>query len=66
MPIYEFFCEDCGPCEERRSFEEARDPAVCPECGTAARRFYSTPGLKTTPTTLSKAMNTPKHRPVSF
>ncbi len=57
MPIYEFICEGCGSFEERRSFEEAGNPAVCPECGSAARRVYSTPNLKTIPTALSNAMN---------
>ncbi len=57
MPIYEFLCEDCGPFEERRSFEEAGNPAVCPECGTAARRVYSVSRLKTILPALSNAMN---------
>ncbi len=57
MPIYEFLCEDCGPFEERRPFEEVGNPTVCPECGTAARRVYSMPNLKTMPAALSNAMN---------
>lgn len=57
MPIYEFLCEDCGVFEERRSFEEAGNPADCPGCDTAARRVYSMPNLKTMPTALSTAMN---------
>ncbi len=57
MPIYEFLCEDCGPFEERRSFEEAANPAACPECGTAARRVYSIPSLKTMPASLSNVMH---------
>lgn len=57
MPIYEFLCEDCGPFEERRSFEEAGKPADCPQCGIVARRIYSIPGFKTIPTALSKAMH---------
>lgn len=57
MPIYEFLCEECGPFEERRSFEEANSVAICPGCGTTARRVYSMPNLKTTPAALSNAMN---------
>jgi putative FmdB family regulatory protein len=57
VPIYEFLCENCGPFEERRSFEEAGNPAVCPGCKAAARRVYSMPNLKTMPAALSNAMN---------
>ena len=57
MPIYEFLCGECGPFEERRPFEEAENPAVCPECKSAARRVYHMPNLKTMPTSLSNAMN---------
>ena len=57
MPIYEFLCEDCGPFEERRSFEEVGNTVVCPKCGITARRVYSMPNLKTMPAALSNAMN---------
>ena len=57
MPIYEFLCEGCGPFEERRSFEEAGEEALCPRCGSAARRVYSAFNLKTMPAPLSRAMN---------
>ncbi len=57
MPIYEFLCEECGPFEERRSFEGAGNPAICRECGTTARRVYSIPNFKAMPATLSNAMN---------
>jgi putative FmdB family regulatory protein len=48
VPIYEFLCGECGSFEERRSFEEAGNPAVCPGCGTTAQRVYSMPNLRTT------------------
>ena len=57
MPIYEFLCGVCGSIEERRSFEEAGNPAVCPACGTTAQRVYYMPNLRTTPAALSNAMN---------
>ncbi len=57
MPIYEFFCEDCGPFEERRSFKEAGEAAACPGCGAEARRLYTMPNTKRVPTGLSKAMD---------
>ncbi|MDQ4084099.1 MAG: zinc ribbon domain-containing protein [Actinomycetota bacterium] len=57
MPIYEFLCGECGSFEERRSFEEAGNQAVCPGCGTTAQRVYSMPNLRTTAAALSNAMN---------
>ena len=48
VPIYEFLCGECGSFEERRSFEEAGNPAVCPGCGNTAQRVYSMPNLRTT------------------
>ena len=57
MPIYEFLCGECGSLEERRSFEEAGNQAVCPGCRTTAQRVYSMPNLRTTPAALSNAMN---------
>jgi putative FmdB family regulatory protein len=56
VPTYEFFCEDCGPFEERRSFEEAAE-AACPECGAEARRVYTMPNTKRVSAGLSKAMD---------
>ena len=33
MPIYEYFCKDCGNVfEEVRTTEEADDLLVCPKC----------------------------------
>lgn len=45
MPVYEFFCEICGPFEKRRSFAEASEPIECPTCQVEATRVYSAPGL---------------------
>jgi putative FmdB family regulatory protein len=57
MPVYEFLCEGCGAFEQRRSFAEASEPMTCPSCGEVARRTYSMPATKNTPTTLSNALN---------
>jgi len=57
VPIYEFFCGDCGSFEERRSFKEAGEAAACPGCGAEARRLYTMPNTKRVPTGLSKAMD---------
>ena len=43
MPVYEFFCERCGPFEIRRSFSAASDPAFCPTCQEPAQRVFSPP-----------------------
>ena len=44
MPIYEYVCVDCNQkFEMRRSFNQADDPATCPECGGQhVRRLLST------------------------
>lgn len=57
MPIYDFVCEDCGPFEERRPFEETTDSAACPACDGDARRVYSMPNTRTMPAALSNAMH---------
>lgn len=48
MPVYEFWCERCGPFEERRAFAEAAGPARCPHCRSDARRVFSAPNLART------------------
>ena len=53
MPVYEFVCENCGPFEQRRSFEEAGDPMACPSCGREARRVYSLSYVRRMPGALS-------------
>lgn len=46
MPVYEFFCGDCGSFERLRSFAESSDPALCPGCEGESRRVYSMPNFK--------------------
>lgn len=57
MPTYDFVCDDHGRFELRRSFAEAGDDALCPQCGAGARRLYSMPNTNRTPEGLSRAMN---------
>jgi len=39
MPLYEYFCHDCRTTfSERRSFTEAGDEAMCPNCESAHTR----------------------------
>lgn len=57
MPVYDFLCKECGPFEQRRTFEEAGDPMPCPECGGEARRIYSMPATRKMATALYSAMD---------
>lgn len=56
MPRYEFRCENCGPFECWRPFNEAGVPMICPKCQAVARRVYTTPGLVKTPPALAKGL----------
>jgi len=56
MPRYEFCCENCGPFECWRPFNEASAPMICPKCQAVARRVYTTPGLVKTPPALAQKM----------
>jgi putative FmdB family regulatory protein len=55
MPIYEFFCANCGVFERWRTLSEASQPMYCPQCKTIVRRVYSAPGLVRTPPSLAHA-----------
>ena len=57
MPVYDFFCRDCGPFEQHRSFAEAGEPMACPSCGRETRRVYSVPNIRRMPAALSGAMD---------
>jgi putative FmdB family regulatory protein len=45
MPIYDFFCEACGPFAAMRSIAERDLPAHCPACSASASRAVSAPAL---------------------
>ena len=45
MPVYAFKCAECGPFDVVRPASEAAVPANCPQCGGAARRIFTPPGL---------------------
>jgi len=62
MPIYEYECPDCGIFDELRPLRQAKDPALCPGCGTiSARRVVSAPMLARLPHTLRQAMDRNEH-----
>ena len=43
MPVYEYRCPDCTTLFEKRvSFADAERGALCPSCGTSARKLLST------------------------
>ena len=45
MPVYEFYCDDCG-CrfEEYRELKQ-RSACPCPECGESARKVFRPVGI---------------------
>ena len=45
MPIYEFECETHGYFDEQRPISLAKSNAVCPDCGSDARRVLSVPHI---------------------
>jgi putative FmdB family regulatory protein len=45
MPVYAFTCQWCGAFELVRPMAEAAAPALCPTCGSRARRLFTPPGL---------------------
>ena len=55
MPLYAFTCHACGPFEAWRPLSESGRQAACPQCGEAARRVYTPPGLVRTPAAIRMA-----------
>ncbi|MBT8153053.1 zinc ribbon domain-containing protein [Epibacterium ulvae] len=48
MPVYEYWCDDCGPFEALGKISAYDKPCSCPECGTEAPRVMMTaPNLAT-------------------
>ena len=48
MPIYEFYCPQCGnEFELRFSFVQAESTTLCPKCHSAAQRLISSFACKT-------------------
>ena len=45
MPVYEFYCDECG-CrfEEYRELKQ-RSACPCPECGKSARKIFRAVGI---------------------
>jgi len=42
LPLYEFLCTDCNQRFEKLCRQQAQDQIKCPECGTMAKRVFST------------------------
>jgi putative FmdB family regulatory protein len=42
MPLYEYWCEDCGDFTAMRRLAEFAEPHPCPDCGTPAPRALIT------------------------
>jgi putative FmdB family regulatory protein len=46
MPLYEYFCDACGPFAAMRPMAAFADPCDCPDCGTASpRNLLASPAL---------------------
>ena len=44
MPYYDFICTKCGKhFEEYKSYDQADEPEICPECKGEARRIFEAP-----------------------
>jgi putative FmdB family regulatory protein len=57
VPVYAFSCGDCGSFEVVRPMAEASRRASCPDCGEAARRVYTPPGLTHIAAPLRRALD---------
>lgn len=49
MPIYAYFCQDCGPFEKQRPMAEFQQPAICPTCQLSAPRMVTAVRLNLMP-----------------
>ena len=47
MPLYDYCCTACGPFREWDAMSEAAKPVPCPDCGAAAPRAITAPGVST-------------------
>lgn len=45
MPMYEYFCDDCGVFSAMNSMSAAQEAKACPDCGCDSRRILSAPRL---------------------
>ncbi len=44
MPYYDFICTKCGKhFEDFKSFDQADDPELCPDCKAEAKRVFEAP-----------------------
>ncbi|WP_166348709.1 FmdB family zinc ribbon protein [Phytoactinopolyspora limicola] len=57
MAIYEYCCTRCGVFEVIRAIGSAPTSHTCDECGTNARRFYSTPNFNRGSNPLTRALD---------
>ncbi|GLY66414.1 hypothetical protein Atai01_30330 [Amycolatopsis taiwanensis] len=55
MATYEYCCAQCGPFETRHPLGSAPSESLCPECGGASRRVFTTPHVFLMPKELGAA-----------
>jgi putative FmdB family regulatory protein len=53
VATYAYRCADCGPFEVARPIGTAEAAGCCPRCGGPARRVYTPPLLRGTPSAVS-------------
>jgi putative FmdB family regulatory protein len=46
MPLYEYYCDECGPFTKVRGFDQSSAPASCPECEASSPRIFSVINLR--------------------
>ena len=46
MPVYDYWCDDCGPFEALAPMAKYNDPCSCPTCGAESQRvMLNAPGI---------------------
>jgi len=62
MPNYEYACPSCGAFEIWRGHQECEVPLRCPTCGSAARRLFSAPAIRSPADPLRSASRAVRER----
>jgi putative FmdB family regulatory protein len=58
MATYEYLCSECGSFDAHLAIGTAGSLCDCPECGSPARRVFSSPYLARTPRSVRTALAT--------
>ncbi len=47
MPIYDYFCDECGMFREMRPMVDSSQSCPCPDCQRLAKRMITAPHVRT-------------------